>query len=106
MRTLLKPTPGILIILPMPEEDRTASGLYLVASRESSTNIGIVFACCPPADDPAEYFQPGDHVVIGKWAGHEVTILQRDGSRQRYIIVNEDSILATLVEEAPDGNAS
>jgi co-chaperonin GroES (HSP10) len=107
VRTRLKPTPGILIIVPMAEETRTASGLHLPLARETSTNIGIVEAVCPPAGEAAEdYFKPGDHVVIGKWAGHEVTIQHTDGTRKRFIIVNEDSILATLEEEETSGNVS
>jgi co-chaperonin GroES (HSP10) len=101
-RTRLVPTPGMLVISPLPEETMTKAGLHLVHQKETSSYVGEVIAYCPPADDPEDYFKVGQHVVIGKWAGTEVSV--RKGIKtNNYLLVNEDSILAILEEEAEDG---
>lgn len=105
MRTRLAPTPGMLVIEPMPEETRTEAGLYIVGSQETSSYVGTIIAVRVPVnDDPADYFKVGQQVIIGKWAG--TTIKIRSGVKTReYLLVNEDSILATLEEEEEtDGN--
>ncbi len=111
MRYKISPTPGMILVSPMPEEDRTASGLYLPGARDNSIFIGKVEAINPPVSrvagetDPDDYFKVGDMVLIGKWAGTEVSIRQNVVT-EKYILINEDSILATLTEETEDGSSS
>jgi co-chaperonin GroES (HSP10) len=98
MRTRLRPSPGMLVVELLQEETMTESGLHLINAKETSSHIGVVKAINPPpSDDPADYFRIGDWVVIGKWAGTEVAVGPR--KEKKFLLVNEDSILATLEEE-------
>lgn len=96
MTTTLKPTPGNLVVERLPEEEKTASGLYMVGTQEKSASVVRVLAINPPVDeDPENYFKVGDHLIVGKWQGTEVTV-GRGLSEKKFMIINESSVLATL----------
>lgn len=97
-----QPSPGMLVIKPWTEDDKTAGGIWIPATavKEGSVTVGEVVAINPPpGDDPDNYFKVGDVVVIGKWSGTDIKL---DPRGHKLIIVNEDSVLATLEPEPVD----
>lgn len=94
-----RPSPGMLVIQPWSEDDKSAGGIWIPATaiKEGAVVVGEVKAINPPpGDDPEDYFKVGDIVVIGKWAGTDIKL---DPRADKLIIVNEDSVLATLEPE-------
>lgn len=115
--TKLKPALGRIVLEPLPDEERTASGLFLVAeARERPIHVAKVVEVCeqrgPMSDPDDEDFVPfgtlykvGQIVVIGKFSGVDIK-LGRTGlgqGQKHYLIINESEVLATLEEE--DGAA-
>lgn len=107
--TKFKPSLGRVYILPLPEEERTASGLYLPNRQgQVSATVGTVVEICESyrsADDDDDraingpLYPVGTVVVIGKWSGTEIEI-----GNKRHLIINESDVLGTLHEE--QANAS
>jgi co-chaperonin GroES (HSP10) len=96
----LYPTPGNLVVEKLPEEERTESGLILVGSQDRSAYAVRVLEVNPPKDEdePENYFQKGQKLIIGKWQGTELTI-GVGLKRKTVLIINESSVLATVRED-------
>lgn len=102
MKYSINPSPGMLVVAPLADEEMSAGGIWIpptvTARGQSSVTVATVERINPPkGDDPENYFKIGQLVVCGKWVGTEIEI----GDGRKYILVNEDSILATL-EPADD----
>lgn len=106
MRYRIKqPSPGMLVVRPWQDEELSHGGIWIpsTAQREGSTVLGEVLAINPPpSDNPDDYFKVGDIVMIGKWSGTDFKI---DPRGDKLILINEDSILATL-EPIPNDSDS
>lgn len=67
--------------------DIEVGGIYLPQGSDVETKTGIVESC----GDACKDVHPGERVLIGQFAGHEVT-----STEGIYIVLGEDDILAVL----------
>jgi chaperonin GroES len=99
--TRIIPAPQKLAIEPMPEQDRTSSGIWLMNNpNEAKPIIGTVTAVCRDYELEGQPFFPlykeGDIVVIGKYSGTELQL-----GRKKVIILHERDVLCRLEPEEP-----
>jgi chaperonin GroES len=92
----LTPAPGYLLIEPLAEEKKTASGIVLPDSHEEKPQEGRVVAVGPAMI--TEYgtkieapCRKGQVVVFKKWAGNEY---KPEGEETEYLFVKFDDVLA------------
>jgi chaperonin GroES len=96
-RFLLEPMAGRLVVRTSRMEDEiTASGLILPASKADRPTVGkVVAACAEYEQDGEDYeplFKPGEVVVFGKWTGTEIEV-----GRDKFLLIRETDILARMV---------
>jgi len=92
----LKPLRDRVLLRRSQEEERTAGGIIIPDTAKEKPMEAEVLAVGPGArDDKGKVtpldVAPGDRVLIGKWAGTEVTI---DG--EELLIVGESDIMGVL----------
>ena len=92
----LKPLRDRVLLRRSQEEERTAGGIIIPDTAKEKPMEAEVLAVGPGArDDKGKVtpldVAPGDRVLIGKWAGTEVTI---DG--EDLLIVGESDIMGVL----------
>lgn len=92
----LKPLRDRVLLRRSQEEERTAGGIIIPDTAKEKPMQAEVLAVGPGArDDKGKVtpldVEPGDRVLIGKWAGTEVTI---DG--EELLIVGESDIMGVL----------
>jgi len=118
-RWFIHPALGNIVVRPQEEEERTASGLWLVAPAiEQETHIAEVVAVCDPYDAAISdrsisragpIYQLGDLVIIGKYNGRDIKIRDsRTEPVERFIIIRESDVLGLLKhreEEDASNNA-
>lgn len=90
---MLKPLGNKILVQPSPEEEKTASGLYVPDTAKKKPTEGTVVAVGRGKYDDGKLVEPevkaGDVVIYSKYGGTEVTI-----DNTEYVILDEDSILA------------
>ncbi len=96
----LKPLGDRLVVEPLEQEERTASGIVLPETAKEKPQKGTVLAVGPGArDDKGQRItldpQVGDTVLFAKYAGTEIKV---DG--KKLLILKENDILAIVEEEA------
>lgn len=74
----LKPLAGYVIIEPLEEEMRTASGLVLAQTQKDRPVKGKVLACGNKLKDEECPVTEGDIVAYRKWSGDEVKLGEKD----------------------------
>ena len=92
----LKPLGDKVVVQPIEQEDKTASGIYLPDTAKKKPQEGKVIATGDGRilDDGSRNkltVKSGDRVLFSKYGGNEVTI---DGTD--YTILDEDQIYAIL----------
>ncbi|MCS6845704.1 MAG: co-chaperone GroES [Caldilineales bacterium] len=92
----LKPLGDRLLVKPIEQEERTASGIILPETAKEKPQEGEVLAVGPGArkDDGSRMemdVKVGDRVLYAKYAGTEIKM---DG--QKYLILRESDILAII----------
>lgn len=95
----LKPLGDRLVVEPLEQEERTASGIVLPETAKEKPQKGSVLAVGPGArDDDGKRIvmdpQVGDTVLFAKYAGTEIKI---DG--KKLLILKESDILAIMDAE-------
>lgn len=95
----LKPLGDRLVVEPLEQEERTASGLVLPETAKEKPQKGTVLAIGPGArDDKGQRIaldaQVGDTVLFAKYGGTEIKV---DG--KKLLILKENDILAIVVDE-------
>jgi chaperonin GroES len=96
----LKPLGDRVVVEPLEQEERTASGIVLPETAKEKPQKGTVLAVGPGARDDkgariAPDTQAGDTVLFAKYAGTEIKV---DG--KKLLILKESDILA-IVEDEP-----
>ncbi|GAB4516562.1 MAG: co-chaperone GroES [Anaerolineae bacterium] len=94
----LRPLGDRLVVEPIEQEERTASGIILPETAKEKPQEGKVLATGPGRrDDDGEYIpmdvKVGDRVLYAKYAGTEVKV-----EGQKLLILKESDVLA-IVEE-------
>lgn len=92
----LKPLGDKVVVQPIEQEDKTASGIYLPDTAKKKPQEGKVIATgngrvLDNGHRNALTVKVGDRVLFSKYGGNEVTI---DGTE--YTILDEDQIYAIL----------
>ena len=90
-----QPTAGYILVEPVEQQKKTATGIYLPDSHDEKPQMGKVLAV--GSDEVLENggkrpapCKVGDTVVYKKWGGNEVKIEGKE-----YLFVKFDDILAT-----------
>ena len=92
----LRPLNDRVLVKRVPEETKTAGGLYIPETAKEKPGRGVVVAVGPGslrADGKRQEptVKTGDQVLFGKYAGTEIKL---DG--EEHIILKEDEILGVL----------
>jgi len=90
---MLKPLGSKILVQPNPEEEKTASGIFVPDTAKKKPTEGKVVAVGTGKYVDGKLVAPevkaGDVVIYSKYGGTEVTVDNTD-----YVILDEDSILA------------
>ena len=90
---MLKPLGSKILVQPNPEEEKTASGIFVPDTAKKKPTEGKVVAVGTGKYVDGKLIAPevkaGDVVIYSKYGGTEVTVDNTD-----YVILDEDSILA------------
>jgi chaperonin GroES len=94
--TKVRPLNDRVLVKRLPEEEKTAGGLFIPDSAKEKPARGIVIAAGPGKVDDhgkrtALEVKSGDKVLFGKYSGTEIKL---DG--EEHMILREDEILAIL----------
>ena len=94
----LKPLGDRVVVEPLEEEQKTATGVYLPDSAQERPQRGVVIAVGPGRLDDdgkrvAMDLKVGDKVLYAKYAGTEVKLSDKD-----ILVLKESDILAIIQE--------
>ena len=87
----IKPLGSKVVIKEMMAEEKTSSGIVLVASAQEKPQMAEVLAVGPGTDDVKMELKVGDKVLMSKYSGTQVKL---DG--EEYTILSQNDILATV----------
>ncbi|MGD9488388.1 MAG: co-chaperone GroES [Calditrichaceae bacterium] len=92
----LKPLSDRVLVKPLPEEEKTATGIIVPDTAKQKPMRGEVIAAGPGrvTDDGKRIpmdVQKGDIVLYGKYSGTDFKM-----DKQDYLILNENDLLAIL----------
>ena len=86
----IKPIGERVLIMPIKEEEKTASGIILPgASDKEKPNLGTVIAV--GKGDNLKDVKKGQTIVYNKYAGTEIK-----SNEEKYIILNGEDVLAVV----------
>lgn len=88
---MIKPLADRVLIEPKEAETKTAGGIYIPDTAKEKPQQGTVVAAGPGKKDEPMEVKVGDQVIYGKYAGTEVTVVDK-----KYLIVKQSDILAIL----------
>ncbi len=95
MSVKIKPLANRVLILPIEEESKTASGIYIPESAKEKPQKGEVVAVGPGKFEHGNLIKPGvkvgDIVIFKKWGGEDINIEGKE-----YKLVEEEDILAIV----------
>ena len=95
----LRPLADRLVVEPLEQEERTASGLFIPETAKEKPQQGLVLAVGPGAfkEDKAERIpmdvKAGDKILFAKYAGNEIKL---DGKEIK--ILKESEVLAVILD--------
>jgi len=87
----IKPLADRVVILPVPVEEKTVSGLILPDSAKEKPLRGTVVAVGNGTKDEDMILKENDTVLYGKFAGTEIEL-----DNETYLIMRQSDVLATL----------
>ncbi|MBO9369013.1 MAG: co-chaperone GroES [Chloroflexi bacterium] len=88
----IQPLGSRVLIRPLEQEARTASGLLLPETAKEKPQMGLVVAV---GDDEEIKVKVNDKVIFAKYSGTE---FKMDG--QEYLLMDANDILGKVIEEA------
>ncbi len=86
----IKPLDDRVLVEPMAEEEKTASGIIIPDTAKEKPRMGTVIAVGTD-EDLQEHIKEGDKILFAKYGGEEITA---DG--KEYKIVQRSDILAVV----------
>ena len=89
----LKPMADNVLLKAHEAAETTVSGIILATSNKEKPAIYEVVSVGPGTKDVTMTVVPGDRVVVGKFAGNDVTI-----DKVEYKFVKQDDILAVVTD--------
>jgi chaperonin GroES len=99
----IKPALGRVCLQPLPAEERTESGIWLVNNKEQVGQACRVVEVCEPygagSDDQdsvpeGPIWKVGQAVLIGKYNGVDVEL-----GREKFILLRESDVIGELQEK-------
>ena len=87
----IKPLGSKVVIKEMMAEEKTSSGIVLVASAQEKPQMAEVLAVGPGTDDVKMELKVGDKVIFSKYAGTEVKF-----NGEEVMIMDQRYILAIV----------
>lgn len=98
MAVKLKPLADRVVVEPLEEEQKTATGVYLPDSAQERPSKGTIIAIGPGRLDEngkriAMEVKVGDKVLYAKYGGTEVKVGEKD-----LLVLKESDILAVMQE--------
>ena len=87
----IKPLGSKVVIKKMMAEEKTSSGIVLVASAQEKPQMAEVLAVGPGTDDVKMELKVGDKVIFSKYAGTEVKF-----NGEEVMIMDQRDILAIV----------
>ena len=87
----IKPLGSKVVIQEMMAEQKTSSGIVLVASAQEKPQMAEVLAVGPGTDDVKMELKVGDKVIFSKYAGTEVKF-----NGEEVMIMDQRDILAIV----------
>jgi chaperonin GroES len=92
----LKPIHDKILIKPLKENEKTATGIFLPQTAEEKSDKGEVIAVGPgklldSGERAPMSVKVGDKVIFDKYGGEEIKM-----NKEEFIIVSEDKILAII----------
>ena len=87
----IKPLGSKVVIKEMMAEEKTSSGIVLVASAQEKPQMADVLAVGPGTDDVKMELKVGDKVIFSKYAGTEVKF-----NGEEVMIMDQRDILAIV----------
>lgn len=104
MKIMIQPAGHRVLIKPDPIEERTKSGIVVLATEEArimeqaaqitGVIVEVGFTAWKAYDDGVPWARVGDRVFYAKFAGKEVT---DPDTKEKFIIVNDEDITGVLV---------
>ena len=89
----LKPMADNVLLKANEEKEMTASGIILATTNKEKPAIYEVVSVGPGTKDVTMTVSVGDRVVVGKFAGTDITL-----DKQEYKFVKQDDILAVVTD--------
>jgi chaperonin GroES len=86
----IKPLDDRILVEPVEEESKTASGLYIPDTAKEKPRLGSVIAVGTD-EDLREKIKEGDRVLFAKYGGEEIEI-----DNKTYKIIQRSDILAVV----------
>ncbi|MBI1863049.1 co-chaperone GroES [Candidatus Microgenomates bacterium] len=93
----IQPLHDYVLVRPLEEEKKTASGIILPDSVKEKPQAGEVVAVGPGAYDPAGkniipmVVKPGQKVLYKKWGGNEVKV-----GREEWMLIEQKDVMAIV----------
>lgn len=87
----IKPLGSKVVIKEMMAEEKTSSGIVLVASAQEKPQMAEVLAVGPGTDEVKMELKEGDKVIFSKYAGTEVKF-----NGEEIMIMDQRDILAVV----------
>ncbi|MDD4199885.1 MAG: co-chaperone GroES [Eubacteriales bacterium] len=87
----IKPLGSKVVIKEMVPEEKTSSGIVLVASAQEKPQMAEVLAVGPGTDEVKMELEVGDKVIFSKYAGTEVKF-----NGEEVMIMDQRDILAVV----------
>ncbi len=87
----IKPLGDRVVILPVPAEEKTSSGIIIPDTAQEKPQRGTVVAAGNGTGDEKMELKTGDNVLYGKYSGTEISIDGKD-----YLIMRQSDILAIV----------
>lgn len=87
----IKPLGARVVIKKVEAEEKTASGIVLVASAQEKPQMAEIVAVGPGTDDEKMELKVGDKVIFSQYAGTEVKY-----GGEEYSIMRQNDILAIV----------
>ena len=89
----LKPMADNVLLKAYEAEETTNSGIILATASKEKSGIYEVVSAGPGTKEVTMAVKPGDRVVVGKYAGTDITLDKED-----YKFVKQDDILAVVTD--------
>lgn len=86
----VKPSGDRLIVLPLPAEEKTKSGIIIPEQAKDKPSRGTVVSVGPGLTDKPMEYKAGDKIIYSKYAGTELVLDEVD-----HLMLRMDDVFAT-----------